>query len=239
MGKAILRDGRTMDYKEYLETPDWQRVRHARFRFDEGKCVVCHKQFNLFENYNTHHMDYARLGQEHMRDVITLCESCHAKFHNAWTKNQYWKGRESGHWNAFSLEHTANICVLYAHEDKLICKDVNAPNLCSVEETRKLILRYSREYALNPCPMIDTHDIELYIRNKRWELFFEAEQRGLNVEQFLDEYYGAKVRGQNPIRQLASTYYKRHKPSGMHMHYNENPNINRLMNFIKEREEKL
>lgn len=226
-----------MDYKDYIEkSPEWQKVRKARFNFDAGRCVVCHKLFAPSETFHTHHLNYMHLGQEHMRDVVTMCEACHTKFHNVWMKNNYWKGKESGHWEAYSLEHTAQMCAMYYKEDRFICKDVNAPNLCNTETARQYMDRYMKELNLDTCPYIDTHDFSLFVRNKRYELFFEAESRGLSQEEFLDEYYGPKVRGQNPIRQEAQKTFK-HKPESYHLHYSENPNINRLMSVVKERED--
>lgn len=236
MGLAYLSNGARMDYKEYIKTPDWQKVRKARYKFDAGRCVVCHKQFAPFEPFHTHHLNYMHLGQEHIRDVVTMCDECHTKFHNVWVKNNYWKGKESGHWEAFSLEHTATMCAAYYKEDRFICKNINAPNLCNTEVARQYMDKYMKDFNLDTFPYIDANDFILFVRNKRWEMFFEAESRGLNLEEFLDECYGLKVRGKNPIRQAVGSFYK-HKPESMHMHYSENPNINKLMSVIKEREE--
>ena len=90
MGVAYLPDGTLIDYKEYIEKhPYWQRVRQARFDFDGGKCVICHKDLHD-EPYNTHHLHYQRLGHERLRDVITLCPGCHHDFHRSWQKSQFW-----------------------------------------------------------------------------------------------------------------------------------------------------
>lgn len=237
MGIAILPDGSRMDYKEYIEKhPHWQAVRKARFKFDNFQCVVCHKKI-IGNDFQTHHLNYNHLGNEHMTDVITLCDSCHAKFHNAWQKATFWKGRESGHWDVFNIDETANLCVEYYAEDKFICRDENALNLCNKEVGRDLIDRYMREFALSYNPNIDPNDIQLFVRNKRYELAFDAEQRGLTIEEFLNEYYGQKVRGKNPIRQEAGRYFNIDFKK-MHRTYTENPNINKLMKIAKEKEKK-
>lgn len=177
------------------------------------------------------------LGDEHIRDVITLCHQCHSKFHNNWEKSKYWKGREEGHWEVFDLKHTAELCKLYWKEDKFISKDPEGPNLCNQNVQREYIDKYFKECSLSAHPTIDTNDILLFVRNKRWELVFEAESRGLTIEQFLDEHYGPKVRGKNPIRQEAgqcSTF--NHSIKNMHRHYKENKNINLLMEVINNAE---
>jgi hypothetical protein len=79
----------------------------------------------------------------------------------------------------------------------------------------------------------------LFVRNKRYELFFDAEVRGLTVEEFLEEYYGPKVRGKNPLRQEAGKKGGPfdHTPESFHRHYEENKNIITLMEKVREIEE--
>lgn len=234
MGYAYLRDGTRMDYKEYIEThPHWQKVRAARLTFDNGQCVVCHKNL-VGEQYQTHHLDYRHLGNEHLTDVITLCPMHHALFHRNWAKQTYWQGKESGHWEVFDLEHTAQLCVMYYKEDKFICKNADAPNLCNTDVDRQYLEKYCKSGNFEAAPVIDPHDLELFVRNKRYELLFDAEARGLSVEEFLDECYGPKVRGQNPIRTQAGQYFTKHTLASFHAHYSENKNINILMQEVEK-----
>lgn len=236
MGFAYLRDGTRIDYKEYIDShPHWQLVREKRFEFDGGKCVVCHTDLRGKE-YHTHHLTYMHLGDEHLTDVITLCPKHHTIFHRNWQKQKFWVGKESGHWEVFDLEHTARMCARYYKEDKFICKDANAPNLCSQDVDRQYIDRYIKEEGFTQPPILDPHDLGLFVRNKRYELVFEAESRGLTVEQFLDEYYGPKERGKNPLRQEAGKKNGTfdHTIQSFHKHYNENNNIKQLMEEAKK-----
>ena len=239
MGIAYLPDGSLIDYDVYIKShPHWQKVREARFNFDEGRCVICHKDLRG-SPYQTHHLQYQRLGHERLRDVITLCPACHHDFHQSWQKSHFWKGKESGHWEVFNLQHTAQLCHHYWRNDRLINRDENAPNLCGRDACRQLLEDYFREFALTTHPIIDPNDISLFIRNKRYELYFEAEEKGMTVEEFLDDYYGPKVRGKNPIRQEAGKKNGPfdHTPESFHRHYSENPNINILMEEVKNLEE--
>lgn len=236
MGIAYLPDGSRMDYNEYIHNhPHWQAVRKARLAFDNNACVVCHEDLQG-KKYETHHMSYAHLGNERLTDVITLCPKHHAIFHNIWCKQKFWKGREPNHWETFSLEHTARMCIAYANEDMFISKDYENPNMCNLEVARQYIDKYFKEYQPEGNPVIDAYDYTLYVRNKRYEMFFEAEARGLTVEQFLDECYGEKVRGKNPLRREAGktggTFD--HEPESFHKHYSENKNIVLLMKKVKE-----
>lgn len=236
MGLAYLPDGSRIDYREYIQRhPHWQKVRQARFEFDGGRCVICHADLHG-KAFQTHHLHYSRLGNERMRDVITLCDSCHKAFHESWTRTNFWRGKESGHWDAFSLEHTARLCAQYWKEDRLISKNTDGPNLCSKDVCNQLIDQYFRDNELTTHPRIDPNDISLFVRNKRYELFFEAEGRGKTVEEFLDEYYGTKVRGKNPLRQEAGRKGGPfdHRPKSFHLHYLENTNITLLMEAVEK-----
>jgi hypothetical protein len=174
-----------------------------------------------------------------MRDVITLCDQCHKDFHQSWSKSFFWKGKEEGHWDVYDIDHTARLCSAYWKRDRLICKDPDAPNLCSRDVCRQLLDEYFRDFQIDKPPIIDPNDVQLFVRNKRYELFFDAEVRGLTVEQFLDEYYGEKVRGKNPLRQEAGKKNGPfdHTPESFHRHYSENKNIVTLMEKVREIEE--
>jgi len=239
MGLAYLPDGSLIDYNEYIHShPHWQKVRQTRFNFDGGRCVICHKDLT-YERYETHHLNYYRLGHERIRDVITLCHNCHDDFHQSWSKNPFWQGKEKGHWEIYNLEHTAKLCAAYWKSDRLISRDPDGPNACNRFVCRDLIEKYYRDFSLREHPIIDPHDISLFIRNKRYELFFEAEKRGLTVEEFLDEYYGPKERGKNPLRQEAGRKGGPfdHTPESFHRHFKENKNILQLMKEVKKYEQ--
>lgn len=234
MGVAYLPDGSIIDYEEYITNhPHWQKVRRTRFEFDGCRCAICHRDLRG-ELYQTHHLSYQRLGSERIRDVITLCENCHHEFHRNWTQPQFWKSKGKGHWDVFDLEHTAKLCSMYWREDRFIARDPDGPNLCSADTCRQLLDDYFRDMGLTKHPKIDPYDISLFVRNKRYELYFEAEARGLTVAQFLDEYYGPKVRGKNPLRQEAGKKNGPfdHTPDSFRRHYNENKNINILMEQV-------
>lgn len=234
MGVAYLPDGTIIDYKEYIHThPHWQKVRKTRYDFDGGKCVICHRDL-AGEPYQTHHLSYARLGHERIRDVVTLCDSCHHTFHQNWSQSNFWKGKEGGHWEIYDLRHTARLCAAYWQTDRFISCDPDGPNLCNRDVCRQLLDDYFRDFGLTSHPIIDPNDISLFVRNKRYELFFEAEARGLTVEEFLDERYGKKERGKNPLRQEAGRKNGPfdHTPESFHRHFKENKNILRLMEEV-------
>jgi len=67
-----------MPYKEYLKTEHWQEVRKAALKKAGYKCALC----GSTEHLNVHHRTYENRGDEDIKDVIVLCQNCHAKFHD-------------------------------------------------------------------------------------------------------------------------------------------------------------
>ena len=238
MGLAYLPDGSMVKYHDYIKKhPRWQKVRQTRLKFDNYKCVVCQRDLRG-EPYQTHHLSYQRLGRERIRDVVTMCDSCHHTFHRNWVKSNFWEGKEDGHWDVYDLDHTARCCATYWKQDRLISRNPEDLNLCSRDVCQQLVDQYFKDFNLDTHPVIDPNDISLFIRNKRYELFFEAEEKGMTVEEFLDDYYGPKVRGKNPLRQEAGRKKGPfdHNPESFHRHYKENKNLIILMEEAKKYE---
>ncbi len=60
----------------YYRTAHWRKLRNARLAFDDHQCVRCHGRDDL----QVHHWTYD-LFRERLRDLATLCSSCHAATH--------------------------------------------------------------------------------------------------------------------------------------------------------------
>jgi hypothetical protein len=73
-----VRELRTMPYRQYLRTPEWQERRRARLKAARYACQVCNTRNIVL---NVHHRTYVRRGEEFARDLIVLCETCHHLFH--------------------------------------------------------------------------------------------------------------------------------------------------------------
>jgi len=69
----------SMPYPDYLLTGHWQEVREKVLFRDGYMCMLCCSNQSL----HVHHRTYEHRGEEqlHLRDLITLCEVCHTKFH--------------------------------------------------------------------------------------------------------------------------------------------------------------
>lgn len=73
-----LEELRTMPYQKYLQTPEWQEIRHRALRKAKHRCELCAKEGVL----HIHHKTYKNRGNEPLTDLIVLCQHCHRKFHD-------------------------------------------------------------------------------------------------------------------------------------------------------------
>lgn len=68
---------RDVSYEEYLASPGWRSLRTQALARDDYSCRVCNGRTRL----EVHHRCYPRvLGTEDVRDLTTLCHSCHDLF---------------------------------------------------------------------------------------------------------------------------------------------------------------
>lgn len=67
------------NYQAYLQSSQWKQIR-AIMLSKVDKCQLCGSKTDL----EIHHNSYEHIGneKEHLEDLVVLCHSCHAKFHN-------------------------------------------------------------------------------------------------------------------------------------------------------------
>ena len=68
----------TKDYKEYLKSEKWQKIRKTAFSQRGKKCEVCQSVKSL----HIHHLTYDRIFNESLSDLQILCRKCHEKVHD-------------------------------------------------------------------------------------------------------------------------------------------------------------
>jgi len=68
------------DYQDYLKSEKWYAIRLKVLTRDDYTCQHCHFKVTSY-TANVHHKTYARLGDEELSDLITLCIPCHEKEH--------------------------------------------------------------------------------------------------------------------------------------------------------------
>ena len=66
------------DYKEYINSYEWNRKRVKAFYVLGKRCEVCGSSKNI----HVHHNNYGSLGNEKPRaDLVILCKECHKELH--------------------------------------------------------------------------------------------------------------------------------------------------------------
>jgi 5-methylcytosine-specific restriction endonuclease McrA len=79
----------TQQYKIYLQSAQWQRLRNAviarscegipNANPNLGVCEICHYRPWKPGVLQVHHLTYANLYHEHLTDLQLVCPNCHKK----------------------------------------------------------------------------------------------------------------------------------------------------------------
>jgi len=72
LGKERKAELAAMPYKEYLHSPEWRAIRQYVLSIFPT-CQVCHTSVEL----ELHHNNYPPRGEETLRDLCVVCDSCH------------------------------------------------------------------------------------------------------------------------------------------------------------------
>lgn len=64
-------------HRSYLQSATWKDKRQLVLQRDNNKCCHCNNP-----GYDVHHKTYRNWGNEPLRDLITLCRSCHDQWHS-------------------------------------------------------------------------------------------------------------------------------------------------------------
>lgn len=79
---TICRDSGSIDYHEYIQSPEWRkRAEAARVRAG-NRCQVCNRHRKEVV-LDAHHRTYERLGNELPEDITVLCRDCHSLYETA------------------------------------------------------------------------------------------------------------------------------------------------------------
>jgi 5-methylcytosine-specific restriction endonuclease McrA len=75
----------TKAYIDYIKSERWKRKRQAVFRHYGKRCYACRKYAKVL---HVHHLTYARLGKESIKDLIPLCVPCHKEVTRLYRRNR-------------------------------------------------------------------------------------------------------------------------------------------------------
>ena len=73
-------------YVEHLMSEKWKQTKLTRLLIDDFKCKQCNKPITA-ETSHCHHITYQNLGDEGMKDVVSVCPQCHNDIHEFYGKN--------------------------------------------------------------------------------------------------------------------------------------------------------
>ena len=76
--QALINEYRARPYAERRKTREWAALKRQVHRRDGYRCCLCGgKDVQL----HVHHRTYSTYAEERLEDLITLCGSCHWRFH--------------------------------------------------------------------------------------------------------------------------------------------------------------
>jgi 5-methylcytosine-specific restriction endonuclease McrA len=72
-------------YRSYLKSDAWKKKRQQVFAYYGKRCYACRKAPKVL---HVHHLTYARLGRESVKDLIPLCVPCHREVTKVYKRNR-------------------------------------------------------------------------------------------------------------------------------------------------------
>ena len=73
-------------YISHLASEKWKQTKLTRLLIDDFKCQQCRIPITA-ETSHCHHITYQNLGDEGMKDVVSVCPQCHNDIHEFHGKN--------------------------------------------------------------------------------------------------------------------------------------------------------
>lgn len=67
------RDDTNQEYRAYLLSARWRKLRRAIKLRAKGKCEICRR----WDGTECAHLTYERVFHEHLDDLLWLCSRCH------------------------------------------------------------------------------------------------------------------------------------------------------------------
>jgi len=66
---------RGAEYRAYLQSPRWQKLRRAVMLRAKGKCEICFRA----DGSDAAHLCYDRMFNERLTDLLWVCRACHCE----------------------------------------------------------------------------------------------------------------------------------------------------------------
>ena len=165
------------EYKQYLLSDTWQRLRSKRLAIDEYRCQRCGTPYGPLQ---VHHLVYPEiLGTEDpYTDLITLCASCHELVeHN---KKTYRKDKK----DAIVEQRNYELRTIYRIIRRMACNDLSAlgvgtKDYCSIDVIKADFgpLMEAEEVTM----MGYVSRVQDYFRNRRYRIILKMMGDGFSM----------------------------------------------------------
>lgn len=70
-------------YRRYIQSRQWRGIRQRVLERDNHTCQRCGENGRPGNELDVHHLSYARLYNEELSDLLTLCRGCHGDIHSS------------------------------------------------------------------------------------------------------------------------------------------------------------
>jgi len=158
-----------MNYRDYLQSPEWKALRKKAIDRDNGKCIFCNRAFR-----EVHHVKYPkRFPQDHIDNLLVVCEKCHRRLHGI--KNNDEELLETIHnrlEEAFhdSFDSEKESCggiknILESNEDRdlgYVALDMGATHDYPVEDCRKNNFAFMKNIFSDYLPNMNIDNFKLF-----------------------------------------------------------------------------
>ena len=160
----------TEEYREYLKSDKWQRLRSKRLAIDEYTCQRCGTPYGL----QVHHLAYPlELGTENpYTDLITLCGPCHELVeHN---KQMYRKDKK----DAYIEQRNYEIRLIYRTIKQMSCYDLSAVGIGTKDYCNIDVIKADFGPILGGLSYGYVSRVQDYFRNQRYKIILKMMDDG-------------------------------------------------------------
>lgn len=167
------------EYKEYLRSDTWQRLRSKRLAIDEYRCQRCGTPYGPLQ---VHHLAYPDiLGTEDpYMDLITLCASCHEQIeHN---KKMVRKDKK----DAIQEQRKFELRTIYRLIRQMACYDLSSLGIgtkdyCNIDVIRDDFGPLVEEAGVEMMGYISR--VQDYFRNRRYRVILKMMEDGFTQKE--------------------------------------------------------
>lgn len=164
----------TEEYRQYLLSDTWQKLRSKRLAIDEYQCQRCGTPYGPLQ---VHHLAYPEvLGTENpYTDLITLCASCHEIVeHN---KKMYRKDYK----NPIVEQRNYELRAIYRIIRRMACNDLSAIGIgkkdyCNIDVIKADFGPLMEEAKITMMGYISR--VQCYFRNHRYRIILQMMEAG-------------------------------------------------------------